>query len=988
MNKKYGSKAFKTKILICATLGLIFPFFVMATTVNGDIDIDWDSDAYKKNSSYTFSTSTILNANLLTKIVGCTGIVNKIAKQIDGFLGSSSTSTSASTKKIVGTVTGDQTSTLLTVLGTGTGISTSGSVPVSSDTMEEKQDELQETEDANKLREECFNGIAYTLAKKQLSDMTKYTMSWISTGFNGNPMYLVNAKKYLESVTDDLIEDNLYDFLNFDEDITKEICVEYEKTEEEAYEDWTENYSDTWTWDDFVITYYPSGFATESETDCAEYQTQKIGTSYPYSQSFATSYIMTYKNWNYNYEDSMKSSLSYYLTGTSTMDDFEDDFSLGGWNGWLALTQRPQNNLIGYSLLESEKIQETIDEEKTETENELSWGQGYFSQKNCAVTEESKAKTLYALQKSQGKTTLTQSEWIAENYPDGYDCEKWETVTPGSAIKNKVDTYLNTPERQLEIADSINDVLSVVFSNIISKFQYQGLTSLAYDSDYFSELYFGSGDNTSISLREYLSSGYTSTSFDIIKDLGNTYYDTDEIIYAGDWNANINRTIDSDGNIEDTGLYEGKGTEYYYYVVTTAGNTSLFDGNISWSVGDRAFFNGTDWIKWPAQSSAPIETRGVIQIQQDYISAAKQALTTLPAIMPALGELDYCIPGPNPNWASNSTDTREAYFDYIDGFTYEDIASNGWKVISKIANSSLFGNNIMSSIVTWLTGISFDEEKYAITPPGEDTVLYDNFKDTFTNMNSGTLWEDMKSEDSNILFFVEGKPTTLDLLSSSDDYVKRIDEKIQSIKLFVQNIYDEYDEKIVEKYGYSSSMQTEYNTYENKDVYNTEYLPMANDGLNLTEDIVAYNDAVNEAYESYTEDIKDVQSAIYTLEKIRVQVNNIVAAAQERRQAELDAAGIVVPDYCYSEEDITYIDESESSYNSEEERCNDDIDNDGDGMIDYDDADCYNVTVTTTKEILCYDEIDNDGDGYTDEDDTDCFTKYRNSDSDDEESYE
>ena len=56
--------------------------------------------------------------------------------------------------------------------------------------------------------------------------------------------------------------------------------------------------------------------------------------------------------------------------------------------------------------------------------------------------------------------------------------------------------------------------------------------------------------------------------------------------YRGTWNASTNSPE----------LASGVGTRGYYYVVTTAGSTTL-DGISSWAVGDWAIYNGTVWQK-------------------------------------------------------------------------------------------------------------------------------------------------------------------------------------------------------------------------------------------------------------------------------------------------------------------------------------------------------------------------------------------------------
>jgi hypothetical protein len=58
-----------------------------------------------------------------------------------------------------------------------------------------------------------------------------------------------------------------------------------------------------------------------------------------------------------------------------------------------------------------------------------------------------------------------------------------------------------------------------------------------------------------------------------------------------------------------------------------------------------------------------------------------------------------------------------------------------------------------------------------------------------------------------------------------------------------------------------------------------------------------------------------------------------------------------------------------------ESSCSDGVDNDGDGLIDCADADCYNDPACAGTEYICTDGIDNDGDFLTDCLDPDCWGK-------------
>jgi len=67
--------------------------------------------------------------------------------------------------------------------------------------------------------------------------------------------------------------------------------------------------------------------------------------------------------------------------------------------------------------------------------------------------------------------------------------------------------------------------------------------------------------------------------------------------YVGTWNASTNTPA----------LASGVGTKGNYYVVSTAGSTSL-DGQSLWGVGDWAVFNGTAWQKVDGGSTTNVDS--------------------------------------------------------------------------------------------------------------------------------------------------------------------------------------------------------------------------------------------------------------------------------------------------------------------------------------------------------------------------------------------
>lgn len=123
---------------------------------------------------------------------------------------------------------------------------------------------------------------------------------------------------------------------------------------------------------------------------------------------------------------------------------------------------------------------------------------------------------------------------------------------------------------------------------------------------------------------------------------GNIYIH-EETTKIGNWDAGLNLTDTKnpkDGLVEK--LYadiapvtlngldkEGNSiivtSKNVYYEVTKPGKTKLIsDGYNSWQKGGQSILGWGKWQNWKAGQQSPVKNRGVIQIQQDYIVAAKK----------------------------------------------------------------------------------------------------------------------------------------------------------------------------------------------------------------------------------------------------------------------------------------------------------------------------------------------------------------------------
>jgi hypothetical protein len=109
------------------------------------------------------------------------------------------------------------------------------------------------------------------------------------------------------------------------------------------------------------------------------------------------------------------------------------------------------------------------------------------------------------VQTSDGKTAAdynyeeSTNESIEDIDPKKITCTRWETITPGTAIANQMNLTLGTSQRQLELADELNESIAGVFDALFSQLLNKGLASLGNSSSssgYNVGIYGGYGNNS------------------------------------------------------------------------------------------------------------------------------------------------------------------------------------------------------------------------------------------------------------------------------------------------------------------------------------------------------------------------------------------------------------------------------------------------------------------------------------------------------------
>ncbi len=1028
----------KIIFFIVFSLFIYNPFSIEARTTTTLTDV-YSNPNNGPLTDYSFDLKNIINANLLTQVVGCTGVVDKVSewmimlptKLTDKLtekaeqalykeLQNACSSLKAGTEAGAGSVVqvNNLVDTVKTLFSKITGKIGRNTADICSDNITTtnleqyklQQKELNETKKA-RLVEECFNGIAVTLAKNQLTAMTRSTMNWVNTGFGGNPFYVQNVSGYMNRLERNVIETGIDSLLTPGK---------------------TSPYAEK-----FIST-------TISNKTILESSTEMLGGLYSTLGNFITDPVSYYKD--EVFEDAEETQIA-LMEAEKANEVFANNFSSGGWNAWIALTQYPQNNPLGYSMMASQIISDQAQKQKEEVNNELLQNGGFMSQKKCVLwglKDEKGNPKWNEIKNNNGKTEYegSTSTTQPQKEEDG-GCIKWETITPGSLIKDKVSNYLTSPERQLELADTINDGLNALFSILLERLQIFGLSGLAdapvETSNWVDDL--NSGESSSYSYNN----GGSYNNFNLTRDLGNTYYHLNkaEIKDLGTWDAEKNIATNTETKLTEK-LYAGKAPQYalalgengqkknkevyMFYTVKIAGKSKIInDGYNGWEFGDRAFWNGEEWQNWKCggldvnktckNQKNPLKKKGVIQTQKDFIVAAKDLIGLLPNVTTSLAKLDYCIPGPNPSYKLNSTDIRSSYQDWVgsmyvgprdqyrtewridheDSRTYRNLAEyysdtpNIWKKINKLDDNTGRSDNFM-----WLLD-NFDRrwgDKGLFD--GRDAVERNWWK--FFIPIAGPIWaaKDLKEtvdctnnnyccianlNDSDNTAKYNAFENYRDRVCLSYHYDKdgnfNKDEawSIENRKTIMNtwlnyvnnglftNFFEVFDKMMDAKYYNNITKQYFENEATAIKTPNPDYIEMAEMGLSYVKNIAYYDEVTEETIEEYKNAILETQTNIAKLESIKNKVSAIITEAQNTRNQKLkdkaDKEGLTLDKYlekyasCMAEENISFfdIDDIMISTGTKEERCGDGIDNDLDRFVDKDDPDCIGVGITPPLEI-------------------------------------
>ncbi len=350
----------------------------------------------------------------------------------------------------------------------------------------------------------------------------------------------------------------------------------------------------------------PTAFFKDiAKTEILKFGVEINGIS-PFSQSFLQSQALAF---NQKFADNARYSLNDLIQQTTpqyTATDFNADFSQGGWDAWSYLTQVPANNPLGFQLLASNELQQrlagTSESTAQNTRDALQQAGGFLGDMRCVDSN------------GQPDNSITQASRTAaliagQQDPCTQKGETWQYVTPGKLIADAATSAINYPTNSLLKAQDLNDAIAAITDAVISHFTNQWITNgfanlNTQGSD--GSLVYNSGtigiDTTTQTQKDFTPAQLTSSWL------------------AANPNFNI-RTDLTQALVDTQRTYADKLTQQ-----------------------DNELMSTTDGKDYAMNANGQSNAYGLI---------------------PAIYQLDYCIPGPHPGWQSDSQQVLNAVMDKV-----------------------------------------------------------------------------------------------------------------------------------------------------------------------------------------------------------------------------------------------------------------------------------------------------------------------------------
>ncbi len=148
------------------------------------------------------------------------------------------------------------------------------------------------------------------------------------------------------------------------------------------------------------------------------------------------------------------------------------DFSKGGFNAWFSAVSHPQNNPYGAAILAGNALGAQLANTVATKKTELDWSKGFLPWRgNCAAAPAASASgsgnngnSTPSAPAATNSTTAKPTTSLSTND----NCASHPIQTPGAVVETQLENTLGSPIRQLELANSINEIIGAAVTQMVT----------------------------------------------------------------------------------------------------------------------------------------------------------------------------------------------------------------------------------------------------------------------------------------------------------------------------------------------------------------------------------------------------------------------------------------------------------------------------------------------------------------------------------------
>ncbi len=341
---------------------------------------------------------------------------------------------------------------------------------------------------------------------------------------------------------------------------------------------------------------------------------------------------------------------------------FTNNFQAGGgWRSWYNLTSNPANDPLGFALLLTQQKEQVVSQKISEVSRELQTNDGFLSHKKCVNPTNYKPLSDYEKKQAQSENSanVISQETFLQNYFNTAGVSRDLTPNKTTGVLEHVPAYYSTLTKA---TNEYSKLVAQANQNAAdAKNSLDNSTCLEWKT-------LTPGKIISNQLDSVLSSPIRQA------ELADTLNEQLSAVFDALLNQLAQKGLNS---LNQKSTYNYKSM----FSTNNLGFSTDPTARDAANTGDYWQNSGDDTNPFKVRTliqPKDVRADGILDTQSTFLNILSDMSKNINTVQEDIGELDYCVPGPTPNWRDNV----EASINKITSFAYSIPADSWFKVLT------------------------------------------------------------------------------------------------------------------------------------------------------------------------------------------------------------------------------------------------------------------------------------------------------------------